>query len=123
MLDANIIIPPMVADIIALEPHFPDTEAEGESTVYPLGILTPIDNGSGVILSGEERYTPLQFQIDVYDIRYQRCEDVANKLVKRLVKRGFTRLPGQILKEKGLHRHALTFKGSIDEKTGLIYRR
>lgn len=123
MLDANSIIPPMVADIINLEPHFPDTEADNENTTFPLGVLTPIDNGSGVILSGEERYTPLQFQIDVYDTDYQRCEDAANKIVKRLVKRGFARLPGQILKEKGLRRHCLTFKGNIDERTGLIYRR
>ena len=123
MLDANTIIPPMVADIIALEPRFPDIEADSENTTFPLGILTPIDNGSGVILSGEERYTPLQFQIDVYDTDHQRCEDTANMIAKRLVKRGFVRLPGQTPKEKGLQRHCLTFKANVDEHTGLIYRR
>lgn len=119
MLDANIIIPPMAADIIVLEPHFPDIAVKA----FPLGILTPIDGGSGVILSGEERYTPLQFQIDVYDTDYKRCEDTALKLAKRFVQLGFARLSGQILKENNLRRHTLTFSGNVDERTGNIYRR
>lgn len=118
MLDPNKIIPPMVADILALESHFPDIVPS-----FPLGILTPMDNGSGVILKGEERFTPFAFQIDIYDTSYKRCEETAHELVIRLVQRGFTRLPGQILKENGLHRHALSFSGNIDEVTGLIYRR
>lgn len=119
MLDANVIVPPMTADIIRLEPHFPDIAVKE----FPLGILTPIDSGSGVILSGEERYTPLGFQIDVYDTDYKRCEDTALMLVQRFVKLGFTRLSGQILKEHNLRRHTLTFSGNVDERTGNIYRR
>ncbi len=118
MLDANKIIPPIVEDIIALEPHFPDI-----APTFPLGILTPIDSGSGIIISGEERITPLTFQIDVYDTSYQRCEETANEITLRLVKRGFTRMPGQIIKEKGLYRHVLSFSAQVDEQHGFVYRR
>ena len=118
MLDANILIPPIVKDIIPLERQYPDKVA-----AFPLCILTPIDSGSGIVISGEERITPLTFQIDVYDTSYQRCEETAHEIVLRLVKRGFTRVPGQIIKEKGLYRHVLSFSAQVDEQHGFVYRR
>ena len=60
MLDINIIIPPLVEDIVRLEPQYPEIVPE-----FPLAILTPLDMGSGTIISGEERLAAVSFQVDV----------------------------------------------------------
>ena len=118
MLDVNIIIPPMVEDIAALEPQFPEIVPG-----FPLVILTPLDVGSGAIVSGEERLAAVSFQIDVYDTDLQRCTETALRLSARLISRGFVRNYGADIKEERLHRRTLTFGGAIDEHTGQIYRR
>lgn len=117
MLDVNIIIPPMIGDIVRLEPQFPEVVP-----TFPLGILTPLDMGSGTVISGEERLAAVSFQIDVYDEQLQRCTETALKISSRLIARGFTRTSGAALKEKRLHRRTLSFSGKIDEHTGYIYR-
>ena len=118
MLDINIIIPPMVEDIAALEPQFPEIVPG-----FPLAILTPLDVGSGAIVSGEERLAAVSFQIDVYDTKLQRCTGTALALSARLISRGFVRNSGADIREDGLHRRTLTFSAAIDEHTGQIYRR
>lgn len=124
MLDVNIIIPPMVEDIAALEPQFPEIVPDfSQATVAPLAILTPLDVGSGAIVSGEERLAAVSFQIDVYDTNLQRCTGTALALSARLISRGFVRNSGADIRENGLHRRTLTFSATIDEHTGQIYRR
>ena len=118
MLDINIIIPPMVEDITRLEPQFPDIAAS-----FPLGILTALDSGAGVILSGEERLAAVSFRIDLYDVDLRRCTQTAAALSARLISRGFGRTSGGAIREKGLYRHTLSFAALIDEHTGSIYRR
>ena len=124
MLDVNIIIPPMVEDIVRLEPQFPEIVPDfSQATVAPLAILTPLDVGSGAIVSGEERLAAVSFQIDVYDTNLQRCTGTALALSARLISRGFVRNSGADIRENGLHRRTLTFSAAIDEHTGQIYRR
>lgn len=124
MLDVNIIIPPMVEDIVRLEPQFPEIVPDfSQATVAPLAILTPLDVGSGAIVSGEERLAAVSFQIDVYDTNLQRCTGTALALSARLISRGFVRNSGADIREDGLHRRTLTFSAAIDEHTGQIYRR
>lgn len=118
MIDINTLIPPMIEDIARVEPQFPDTAAK-----FPLCILTPLDGGSGDIISGEERYALTMFQLDVYDTELQRCTETALKLSQRLISRGFVRYSGGAIRENRLHRRTLTFSAKIDEHTGLIYRR
>lgn len=118
MLDVNIIIPPMVEDITRLEPQFPDIAAR-----FPLGILTALDGGAGVVLSGEERLAAVSFQIDLYDVDLRRCTQTAAALSARLTARGFRRTAGAALREQGLYRRTLSFAALIDEHTGMIYRR
>ena len=118
MLDINIIIPPLVEDIVRLEPQYPEIVPE-----FPLAILTPLDMGSGVILSGEERLAAVSFQVDVYDTNLQRCTETALEISRRLIARGFVRNSGADIPEDGLHRRTLTFSGFIDEHTGHIHRR
>lgn len=118
MIDVYTLIPPMVEDIITLEPHFHENMPE-----FPLGILTPIDSGAGVVLRGRERITPVAFQIDIYDTALQRCEERAAKIAERLTMRGFLRGQGQSVKENGLRRRTLSFTAKIDEVNGIIYRR
>lgn len=118
MLDINIIIPPLVEDIVRLEPQFPEIVPS-----FPLAVLTPLDIGSGTIISGEERLAAVSFQIDVYDTSLQRCTETAIRLSERLISRGFVRGSGADIPEDGLHRRTLTFSAAIDEHTGLVYRR
>lgn len=118
MIDVNALIPPMLEDIIPIEPQFPEKVPS-----FPLGILTPLDPGSGVILSGEERLAAVQFQIDVYDTQLQRCEETALKISRRLIQRGFVRTAGGSIKENQLRRRTMTFSAKIDEHTGFIFRR
>lgn len=117
MLDVNLMIPPMVEDIVVLEPQFPERVPS-----FPTGILTPLDIGSGVILSGEERFAAVSFQIDIYDTDLRRCTETALKISSRLISRGFKRTGGAALKEERLQRRTLTFSAIIDEHTGHIYR-
>lgn len=117
MLDINTIVPPMLKGMIRLEPFYPDVVTD-----FPLGILTPMDAGAGVILAGAERLTPVRFQIDVYHTSPKACELAAAAVAAQLVQRGFNREAGNILREDGLYRHVLTFFANIDEQTGLIYR-
>lgn len=124
MLDINIIIPPLVEDIVRLEPQFPEIVPEfPQATLAPLAILTPLDTGSGTIISGEERLAAVSFQIDLYDVSLQRCTETAIRLSERLISRGFVRGSGADIPEDGLHRRTLTFSAVIDEHTGLVYRR
>lgn len=118
MLDINIIIPPLVEDIVRLEPQFPEIVPE-----FPLAVLTPLDTGSGTIISGEERIAAVEFQIDVYDTELRRCTGIALAISARLISRGFVRNSGADIPENGLHRRTLTFSAAIDEHTGLVYRR
>ena len=118
MLDVNTIVPPMVADITRLEPQFPDIAAR-----FPLGVLTALDSGAGVVLSGEERLAAVSYQIDLYDTELRRCTQTAAAVSARLIARGFRRTGGAALREQGLYRRTLTFAALIDEHTGRIYRR
>jgi len=118
MLDINIIIPPLVEDIVRLEPQFPEIVPN-----FPLAILTPLDVGSGTVISGEERLAAVSFQTDVYDTDLQRCTQTAIRLSDRLISRGFARGSGADIREDGLRRRTLTFSAMIDEQTGLVYRR
>ena len=118
MLDVNFIIPPLVEDIVRLEPQFPEIVPE-----FPLAVLTPLDVGSGTIISGEERLAAVAFQIDVYDTDLRRCTETALKISARLISRGFVRDSGADIPENGLHRRTMTFSAAIDEHTGLVYRR
>ena len=117
MLDIYSVIPPMIEDIVAAEPHYPELSPE-----FPVCILTPLDGGAGIIISGVERFASAMFQLDVYDSSLERCENTAVRLSERLTARGFTRQSGAKLKENKLHRRTLTFKAKIDIGTGLIYR-
>ena len=118
MLDVNIIIPPLVEDIVRLEPQFPEIVPE-----FQLAVLTPLDVGSGTIISGEERLAAVAFQIDVYDTDLRRCTETALKISARLISRGFVRDSGADIPENGLHRRTLSFSAVIDEQSGFVYRR
>ena len=118
MIDVYTLVPPMIKDILRVEPRFPDTVAK-----FPLGILTPLDGGSGDIISGEERYALVMFQLDVYDTDLKRCSENALAISRGLIARGFVRTSGGSIRENRLHRQTMTFSAKIDEHTGLIYRR
>ena len=118
MIDVYTLVPPMIADILRVEPQFPDTVAK-----FPLGILTPLDCGSGDIISGEERFALVMFQLDVYDTELPSCSETAIKISRRLISRGFVRTSGGSIRENRLHRQTMTFSAKIDEHTGMIFRR
>ena len=118
MIDVYTLVPPMIKDILRVEPRFPDTVAK-----FPLGILTPLDGGSGNIISGEERYALVMFQLDVYDTDLKRCSENALAISRRLIARGFVRTSGGSIRENRLHRQTMTFSAKIDEHTGMIFRR
>ena len=118
MIDVYTLIPPMIKDILRVEPQFPDTVAK-----FPLGILTTLDGGSGDIISGEERFALVMFQLDVYDTELPSCSETALKISRRLISRGFVRNGGGSIRENRLHRQTMTFSAKIDEHTGMIYRR
>ncbi len=119
MLDVNEIIPPMLADIVRLEPQFPAVLPNTQIAA----VLTTLDDGAGEIYEGRERLTPVAFQIDIYGAQLQPVERTAKLVAARLVSRGFNRGSGGGTPEKGLKRKTMSFSAKIDEKTGMIYRR
>lgn len=118
MLDLNRIIPPMLADIIKVEPQFSEVVP-----TFPLGIFTPLTSRPGGVYSGRERLTVVSFQVDVYDTSLERCCGYAVRISERLTERGFNRDGDQSMKEGRLSRRSLSFSAIIDEDTGMIYRR
>lgn len=103
-----------------IEPAFPKGQP-----LFPLLTVSVIDNSSEVILGGAERFSSITVQLDVWDNQQtrERCEQTARAVSARMIAAGFTRQSAPSLEEDNLHRSSMTFRGTVDNKTFMVYER
>lgn len=103
-----------------IEPTFP----RGQPS-FPLLTVSVIDNNSEVILGGAERFSGIVVQLDVWDNQptRERCEQTAQVVSDRMITAGFSRQSAPSLEEDHLHRVSMTFRGTVDNKTYMVYER
>ena len=96
----------------------------GQQSV-PRATVSVIDNNSEVILGGAERFSGIVVQLDVWDNQptRERCEQTAQAVSARMIAAGFSRQSAPSLEEDHLHRVSMTFRGTVDNKTFMVYER
>lgn len=103
-----------------IELAFPEGTAE-----FPLVTISEVSNSSAVILNGEERFSGISVQLDVWDNSRTRekCEEIACNVSEIMIKAGFSRISSSSPNEEYLWRRSMTFSGTVDEKTFMVYER
>ena len=103
-----------------IELSFPKGKSE-----FPLVTISEIYNSSDIVVDGEERYSGISVQIDVWDNSdtRQKCEDIACRISVEMIRAGFKRQNANPIDEDFLWRKSMTFTGIIDEKTFKVYER
>ena len=121
MIDPNKPIAQLISQVCQnVELEFPGGEA-----AFPLATLNVINNSSEVVLDGRERFSSLTVQIDVWDNEptRERCEEISCGISDVMIRAGFSRNSAGDIKEEHLHRKSMTFSGTADNITGMIYER
>ncbi len=118
-------INPHIARLISpacgnIELSFPKGTAE-----FPLVTISEISNSSSVVLDGAERFSGISVQLDVWDNSRTRekCEETACKVSELMIRAGFRRISSSAPNEEYLWRRSMTFSGTVDEKTFIVYER
>lgn len=123
MTDVNKIVAELLENICALQPAFPEVSSD-----FPYVSLTEIDNSSAAVLSGAERYSRYECQLDVWDSAKngntpEYCNSLALQISSAMIAAGFTRNSGKYVKDpSGLHRYTMDFVGWVDNNELKIYR-
>lgn len=89
---------------------------EDISADFPLIVFTEIENKASIIVEGEEFYSSVAFQLDVYGHTVKYVNDLCCEISEILTKAGFRRTLAQWITEKGMKRRMLQFNGGIDNK-------
>lgn len=118
-------INPRIARIITtacenVQLSFPKGEPE-----FPLVTISEVYNCSDLVLDGQERYSGISVQIDVWDNSptREKCEEISREVSKLMIKAGFRRVSAAAPEENCLWRKTMTFSGAVDEKTFNVYER
>lgn len=121
MIDPN---KPIEHIILSACPNVELTFPRGQPE-FPLATFKVIGNSSEVVLDGRERFSGLLIQIDIWDnsTTRERCEETACAVSDAMVAAGFIRTGADNIDEKHLYRKTMTFRGTVDTKTGMIYER
>lgn len=123
MIDMNREVATMLKDICTVQSAFPEINSG-----FPYVSLTEIGNSSAVVLSGEERYSRYECQIDVWDTSRDgrspaRCSQLAGQVSAAMIQAGFSRGTAKLMKDpSGLHRYMMSFTGWVDNKEKKVYR-
>lgn len=123
MIDMNREVAGLLKDISTVQSAFPEINSS-----FPYVSLTEINNSSAAVLSGEERYSHYECQIDVWDTAKNgrspmRCSQLAGQISAAMVKAGFNRGNAKLMKDPGgLHRYMMQFTGWVDNLEKKVYR-
>jgi hypothetical protein len=123
MIDMNKEVAGLLKDICTIQLAFPEI-----NSVFPYVSLMEIGNSSAAVLSGEERYSRYECQIDVWDTSKNsrspaRCAQLAGRVNAAMVSVGFSRGNAKLMKDpSGLHRYMMPFIGWVDNKEKKVYR-
>ena len=123
MIDMNREVADLLKNICTVQLAFP-----GINSDFPYVSLSEIGNSSAAVLSGEERYSRYECQLDVWDTAAggnspARCAQLAGQVSTAMIAAGFSRSAGKLMKDpSGLHRYILDFTGWVDNIEKKVYR-
>lgn len=123
MIDMNREVAALLKNICTVQLAFPEIDSD-----FPYVSLTEIGNSSAAVLSGEERYSRYECQLDVWDTAANgnspaRCSRLAGQVSTAMISAGFSRGTSKLMQDpNGLHRYMLQFTGWIDNKEKKAYR-
>lgn len=123
MIDMNREVAGLLKDISTVQSAFPEVNSS-----FPYVSLTEINNSTATVLSGEERYSRYECQIDVWDTAKNgrspaRCSQLAGQISTDMIGAGFSRGNAKLMKDpSGLHRYMMQFTGWIDNFEKKVYR-
>lgn len=120
MIDLNVYIAELLKPLARVELIFPAAGA-----TFPVITINETANAAALIIDNKERISSVVFQIDVWDngTDRSRTEELALKVDEIMLGAGFSRIFGQMVKEKNLHRKCLRYSADIDETASRIYKK
>lgn len=123
MIDMNKEVADLLKDVCRVQLAFPEI-----NSVFPYVSLTEIGNSSAAVLSGKERYSRYECQLDVWDTAANgnsaaRCTQLTAQLSAMMIAAGFSRGAGKLMKDpSGLYRYMMSFTGWVDNFEKKVYR-
>lgn len=120
MIDIQKIVADLLKDVAAVSLQFSDT-----NTTFPLITIEEVDNRAELALSGSERLSSIEIQIDVWDKGKTReqTEQLADEVCRIMAGRGFLRKSSATVPSSPFFRRTMRFEAIVDVVTGMVYRR
>ena len=121
MRDLNPELAKIIEPICAVQLQFPDINAK-----FPVATLSQVTTESTIVISGKERCSLQDFQVDVWDKSQtpQNAISIAAKISDAMLDAGLRRYYGQQIDDASeLQRYTMRFRGYLDEKTNTMYER
>lgn len=112
MVDVKPYIAQILGEVADVELSFPEC---AES--LPLIALTETDNVSSVMLSGDDRYSVITLQLDVFAAAVSQAQELAAAVNAILAAKGLKRSFSQLITDERFPRICMRYRFGIDELT------
>ncbi|MBO6230902.1 MAG: hypothetical protein J6O50_10080 [Ruminiclostridium sp.] len=108
---------PFIADLLSDTADVELAFSDGFASL-PCIVLSETGNSAAVILSGEDRYSTISLQLDVYADGEKDARDIAAEASGILARRGIRRTFSQFITDEDKPRMCMRFRFGLDERTG-----
>ncbi len=112
MIDVKPTIASLLSGIADTELSFPQCAEE-----LPRVTISENGNVSSVMLSGEDRYSIITLQLDVFAKTAEECSELAARVNTELTARGIKRAFAQLITDERFPRFCMRYRFGIDERT------
>ena len=112
MIDIKPYIAGILSDIADVELAFPECAAE-----LPRITVSETGNVSSVMLSGEDRYSVITLQLDVFAETPRQSQELAAQVNSVLAAKGLKRSFSQLITDERYPRTCMRYRFGIDELT------
>lgn len=113
MKDVLPIIAELLGNVAETRTAFSDS-----SPTLPCIVISETGNSTEVILGGEERYSIITVQTDVYSASEAQVRSMAVQVSDILAAKGLRRSYSQFITDEDTPRMCMRFRFGLDEKTG-----
>lgn len=111
---------PHVRDLLAPLGAGIELSYSGIEIELPLIVLSEVDNRASAIADGEELFSEVAIQTDVYHEDEYGARTLAREVAAKMTASGFRRSFSSPLGEDGLFRYAMRFSATADETRKLL---
>jgi len=112
MIDVKPAVAALLGDIADVELSFPGCAEE-----LPRITISETGNVSSVILGGEDRYSVITLQLDVFARTPEECPELAGQVNAVLAAKGLKRSFSQLITDERFPRMCMRYRFGIDELT------